>query len=346
MRKLCSVQQVVDISPIEKADKIEQIQVLGWTLVAKKGEFQKGDLCVYFEIDSLLPDLPMFQFIKRSEKPSALRLRTVKLRGVISQGLAMPTDILNEFDVDTANLHVGQDLTEVIGVKKYEPPQRGQQSRKLLPFPYYVRKTDEIRIQSQPQLIEEFVGKDCYIAIKLDGCSATYSLKDGEFHVCSRNYALGEPLNPNISAENDYYSQIAEKYTLEEKLKSQGNFAIQGEICGPRVQKNRLELSELSFFVFNVWDIDKQEYLAFDDFIEFCKRIDLPTVPILESHFHFDETVTAESLLKMAEGKYANTKNEREGIVVRPRQETQSEILGGRLSCKAISNKFLLKGGD
>lgn len=346
MRKLCSVQRVIEVSAIENADRIEKIQVLGWTLVSKKDEFKKGDLCVYFEIDSLLPDLPMFQFIKRSDKPSALRLRTAKLRGVISQGLAMPITILEDFDVDINSIEVGQDLSEVIGVKKYAPPQRKHQIRTLLPFPDYVNKTDEMRIQSEPGLIEEFVGKDCYIAIKLDGCSATYSLKDEQFDVCSRNCALGELLNPDTPRAKDIYWQIALKYNIEEKLKSQGNFAIQGEICGPNVQKNRLQLSELSFFAFNVWDIDKQQYLSFADFIDFCKRIQLPTVPILDSNFHFDNTISAESLLKMAEGKYENTKNEREGIVIRPLQETHSTILDGRLSCKAISNKFLLKGGD
>lgn len=346
-RKLASIQRVEKVEPIPNADRIEKITVLGWTLVAKKGEFSKHDKCVYFEIDSLLPDIPLFEFIKGSGK-NPMRLRTKKMRKVISQGLAMPLDILHEFtDSETiSKLSIGDEVTELIGVTKYEAPVNGKSASKGY-WPFYLPKTDEIRVQSAPEALEEMQGKRCYISIKLDGCSCTFSYKDGDFEVCSRNWALKD-MTDNPEFKDDRWWAMAKKLEMKERLKDMaevfGNCAVQGELCGPSIQKNRLGLSEIDFFVFNVYDIDNQCYLNFGPFKEFVRQAGLKMVPILNDNIVCE--FTQDELLKMAEGKYEGTTNEQEGIVIRPLLETYSEALEGRLSLKAISNRFLLKGGD
>jgi RNA ligase (TIGR02306 family) len=344
-----------------------------------KGEFQEGDLCVYFEIDSILPDVPRFEFVKRgSKKSSALRLRTIKLRGIVSQGLAVPINVLEDFKEGVikllvlpqtekelnladwiAQLQEGADVTDVFGVTKWEPrsPSGKQDSVSKGNFPFYVPKTDETRIQSVPNLLDEMRGLSCYSTVKLDGCSATYVHRDDEYSVCSRNFALKsleekQAFYEQRKAEGkeawvprlDRWWEISDRLGLKEKLIEKGNYAVQGEIVGPGLQKNRLDLKELRFFAFNVYDIDRKCYLDFVKFKIFCRQLQIDTVP-LEQEFILNEAYTIERLLEDAEGKYSSG-FQREGIVIRPKEERRSEVLQGRMSFKVINNKFLLKTGE
>jgi RNA ligase (TIGR02306 family) len=342
-RKLASVQLVESIEPIPNADFIEKVKVLGWNLVARKGEFHKHDKCIYFEIDSILPDVEAFAFLK-SKEGKAIRLRTKKMKKVISQGLALPFETMHDFmdSREVSKLSVGTEVTDVIGVRKYEPPISGSSSSKGY-WPFFIPKTDETRVQSSPEALEEMQGLHCYATVKLDGCSCTFSYKDGEFEVCSRNWALKDTSgDPQI--KDDRWWTIAHSLKVEDRIKEQGNYAVQGELCGPGIQSNRLGLDSLNFFVFNVYDLDKQCYLDYVDMMNFCQKAGFVTVPIEKEFMEFD--LNQDDMLGMAEGKYVNTKTQREGLVFRPVKEIYSEALGGRLSLKAISNKFLLKGGD
>lgn len=343
-RKLASIQIVHDVSPIPGADFIEKIKVLGWTLVAKKGEFQKYDKCIYFEYDSILPDCPTFAFLKSGDKP--IRLRTKKMKKVISQGLALPFSSLYDFtDAKIiSKLSVGDDVTEIFGVKKYEVP-TGQKGASKGYWPFWgPKKTDEIRIQAAPKALEEMKKHPVYISIKLDGSSCTFAHRNGEFEVCSRNWALKDTTDiPDF--KDDRWWAMAKKLDAETKLKAMGNYAVQGELVGPGIQKNRLALTELDFFVFNVYDTEEQKYLDYEDMIAFCNKAGFKHVPILHTNYDISN-MSQEDFLSMAEGKYEGTKNEREGIVFRPMHEVYSEALDARLSLKAISNRFLLKGGE
>lgn len=127
-------------------------------------------------------------------------------------------------------------------------------------------------------------------------------------------------------------------------LRRAPHLTIQGEICGPGIQKNRLALKTLALFVFNIYDIKAARYLNDAEMRQFCEDNNLPPVPIVEQGEAFEYSI--DGLLAKAEGKYPNTTNEREGIVIRPTTERRSEVLAGRLSFKAISNRFLLKESD
>lgn len=330
-RKLVTLQFVDSVEPIKDADFIERIKVLGWTLVASKGDFKPGDMCVFFEIDSVLPETnPDFAFMEKHK----FRVRTMKLRGVVSQGLAMPISILDSSDF-LYSPKVGEDMTKVLGVEKYEPPAK---LRGLVrgSFPFYVPKTDEIRIQSIPEVLDELKGESIVITLKVDGTSMTAVSKDGEFHVCSRNLSMKEE-------EDSVYWRMANKYLLKEITEIEG-IAIQGEIVGPGIQKNRLGLKTHDFLVFNVYNVERQSYLNHHDTALFCLINNLKQVPLVQYVPEFN--YSQEELLELAKGKYADTDNNREGIVVRPLAEMHSEILRGRLSFKVINNDYLLKGGD
>ncbi len=339
-RKLASVQRALEILPIEGADAIELVSINGWQCVTKKGEFSVGDLGIFLEIDAVPPDNSTFQFLWTAKdgsvppRPEKFRIRTKKLRGALSQGLFLP---LNQFDLGA--VAASDDVTEQLGVEKYEPPlPAGNQGEIGGNFPGFIPKTDEIRVQSAPEVLVELFNLPYIVTLKYDGTSATYCVdpRDGGFLACGRNYSIAEG--------DSFYWRIARYYDLPAKLAAHPTMAIQGEICGPGIQKNKLELKQIALFAFNVYDIANHRYLDHDAAREFLNEIDVPAVETIERGESFGYSQNA--LLALAEGKYPGTTNEREGIVVRPLTETRSEVLSGRLSFKAISNRFLLKEKD
>jgi len=322
-RKLASVQQILSVQPIEGADRIELVKVLGWQCVAKRGEFQPGDPCVYFEIDSVLPERSEFEFLRERK----FRVKTAKFRGALSQGLAMP---LATMGVSGA---VGDDVTEALGVHKYEPPPSWRQEGRIGLFPGFLRKTDEIRLQSVPEVLDEFRGLSCYVTTKCDGTSFSYANWEGEVHVCSRNSRYGE-------GNNIYWDAYQKHREALERVPA--GLAVQAETCGPSIQRNRLGLHELTLLVFDVYDIRKGEYLDGPAMFAVCNECGLQTVPVLDADWHVPADFTVDDMLEMAKGAYAS-RYPREGIVLRPNATTYSPTLLDRLSVKAINNDYLLK---
>ncbi|HZI10589.1 MAG TPA: RNA ligase family protein [Myxococcus sp.] len=328
-RKLVSIQRVDHVEPIPGADNIVKARVMGWDVVVKRGEFAPGDACVFFEIDSLLPEgQPWAEFLR----PRGFRVKTARLRGVLSQGLALPVSIL-----PGAVPPHGTDVRDELGVVKFEPVP--PDTREVAgPFPGQVPKTDEIRLQSALGVLDEFKGHEFYVATKLDGTSATFFRPlEGELVACSRNWALRPGPNP--------VWRMAERYALATRLPP--GFAVQGELCGPGIQKNRLGLTDLDLFIFSVHDTRTGRFLGHAELIAFCAEHGLRTVPVEhvvtgEAARTFDHGL--EHYLKLAQGFYPGTRNRKEGIVVRPLTERPSPTLGGgRLSFKVINNDFLLK---
>lgn len=329
-RKLVTIQSIDALDPIVGADNIVRARVMGWNVVVKKGEFAVGDPCVFFEIDSVLPDGPSWSEFMR---PRGFRVRTIKLRGVLSQGLALPVSI-----VEGEPLLREVELCERLGVTKFEPVL--PDTREIAgPFPERVPKTDEIRLQSVLGVLDEIRGQPFYVSTKCDGASVTYVRTDRGLTAASRNWALAPGAN--------HVWRLSEHYQLAARIPV--DFAIQGEICGPGLQKNRLGLDTVDLFVFNVYDLRAATFLPFDEFRAFCADRSLRTVPIErvvrdEEAAVFEHTLAV--WLEAARGVYAGTSQRKEGIVVRPLVERFSATLGGRLSFKVINNDYLLKDED
>jgi RNA ligase (TIGR02306 family) len=331
-RKLARIEKIDALNSIEGADKIECASILGWKVVVKKGEFNVGDLCVYFEIDSVLPFKPWSEFLKNKDKPEKpIRLKTIRFRGQLSQGLALPLNIIPN-DIE---LNIGNDVTELLGVEKYEPIIPAQLSGiQKGAFPGFISKTDELRIQSYPEVIDEFMGKHVIATVKMDGTSFTCYRRGEDFGVCSRNFEL-------VEGDSSYW-KITKELDIQRKLEEMDvNYAIQGELCGPGIQGNKMGLKKNDLYVFNIYDIDEGIYL--DDFqlVNVCQKMGLKTVPSA-----FDdiwEWNTPDELLAFADTITYENGSPAEGVVIRPAEETYSKVLGGRLSIKAISNKFLEK---
>lgn len=349
-KNLATIQKISALIPIDGADKIELAKMEGieWQVVVQKGR-QIGEAVCYIQIDSVAPERPWSEFLRDRH----FRVRTIRLKKQLSQGLIIPlADLKDEpmiaglstGTIGFGGMLVGDDITSLIGVTKYEKPIPANLHGKIKGnFPTkYVSVTDEERLQNCSRILDELNGVKGYISVKMDGTSATFinflpdGLTDGEQHVCSRKLSLKAPAEgdtPNV------YFQMAQKYNILEKLKTKGNYAVQGEICGPGIQGNKAGLKEVEFFLFNVFNISERRYLNFFEFMDFAEELGLMTVEILDSNFDFTGRKFDE-LLAMADGSYANG-TPREGIVFRPLVEMYSDYMKGRVSFKVVSNKFL-----
>jgi hypothetical protein len=358
-RKLASVQLIRNIEPIKDADAIEKATVLGWEVViAKKDNLRVGDLVVYIETDSVVPEKPEYEFLRERR----FRIRTIKLRGQISQGLVLPLTVL---PLKRTGYVEGDDVTELLGITKYLSPTEQTEARlaeeaiareknrikrffmknkwfrrlftkEKRGFPKFITKSDEDRIQLFPNICE--IEKDTPFTVteKLDGQSGTWFLVKEKgwfrtkyrFGVCSRNIYRKTP-------DNSSYWKIARKYKIEDVLKKligkEMFIAIQGEIIGQGIQENKYKLQDVDMYVFNLilpsGRVD-QSTLELN-----MLRHGLQAVPRLEYNFKLRDSI--HEVVEYAKGQSTLLDIPREGIVVRNYDK--------KLSFKVINPLFLLK---
>ena len=342
-RKMVSIQVITSLTKIDGADRILCAQVLGWHTVVKVGEFKAGDKVFFFEIDSLLEAKPWNEFLQGNDflrdatKP--IRLKTVRLKRQISQGLAIPIDVIRKDYPDLpADLPVGMDCTALLNVTKWELPVAAN-LRGLVKgsFPFFLKKTDTERVQAYPDIIQEFQGRQVYGTLKIDGTSCTFYYRNGEFGVCSRNLDLKE-------SDNVYWN-MARRYNLPEKMATLGgNYSLQGECYGMGIQSNKLGLPDIQLAAFDVFDIDAGRYLNYDQARDIMAKLGVtPVTTVFLGEWQWD---TSDALIASAnEQDYAN-KTPAEGVIFRPVEEAYSHALDSRMAIKAISPRFLLKYGE
>lgn len=358
MRKLASIRKISDIKPIENADAIEVAVVDGWSVVVKKGEYTPGDLAIYFEIDSFVPE-HLAPFLSKGGKAKEYegivgnRLRTVKLRGQVSQGLLLPLNTIPETREDgvlqsNEDLYQeGEDVTELLGIVKYEPPIPACLAGEVHGvFPSFISKTDQERVQNIIDRKDLLVGT-WEVTLKLDGSSMTMFTREGEVGVCSRNLWLKD----NEANDGNTLVQFARSVKYDKMLPEVASrvgfdFALQGEIMGPGVQKNRERFGTHRFFVFDIFNINESRYLTSSERWAVLTEIREITgresaaliehVPTVCDEFVITEDfATMENFLAEADRPSINHKIA-EGLVYK-------RVDNGDKSFKVISNRFLLK---
>lgn len=374
MRKLAHIEKIEWLKPIECADRIELAGVMGWQCIVKKSEFKVGDLCVYIEIDSIVDkDNPDFAFLEKRN----YRIKTMKMKGVISQGIVFPLSILptnREYEIGddvTSVLKITQVEDEIPKSKPSNPLQSIKQRHKKLfkskvfqmlmrhkwfraiairllspkkkpaKFPDWIVKTDEVRLQNMPNVLEEYKDKPMIVTEKLDGTSTSFGLKKVkrnkyDFAVCSRNVRQLTPSQKSYYDENVYH-EIANKYdvcnVLLELLKDNNatTVVLQGETIGEGIQKNKYGIDGVDFYGFNlVIDGKKVDSTVASHMV---KEFGIKWVPILDTEFILLPTVN--EMIDFADGTSKIADTLREGLVIRDHDNTTS--------FKCISNKFLLK---
>ena len=345
MRKLATIRRIKELRHIINADVIELATIDGWQVVVKRGEFAVGDLCVYFEIDSFLPICSKYEFLRKSSyrkmgNEEGFRLRTVKLRKQISQGLALPLSVFNDEPL-LSTWELGSDVTEQLEVKKWDPPLPaclGGYVRGT--FPSWIQKTDQERIQNLWDTYSvQYHDEEFEATIKLDGISMTvyFNKELGEYGVCQRNLDMKE-------TENNTMWKVAHQMGLIERLVTYDrSIAIQGELVGPGVNGNKEKVGNHHLFVFDIYDINNHRYFNSKDRLRIISDLGLSVgdvhTPILETFKPFQRFSSIDQLLEYAQGPsiYAL---QREGVVFK---QITCDPSMSPISFKAISNKFLLK---
>lgn len=348
MRKLATIRRIDAINPIPNADAIEVATVGGWNVVVKKGEFTVGQDAVYLEIDSWVPT-EIAPFLSKGKEPRVYqgikgeRLKTVRLRGQVSQGLLLPISAFNgkRISIDEYNYEFqdvdwddDEDVTQYLGIVKWEPNIPAQLAGIMRGnFPSFIQKTDQERIQNIKRQFEDAAadGEEFEVSEKLDGSSMTSYFNVGDFGVCSRNIDLKE-------SEDNAFWKMANSLNLKEKLETYGkNIALQGELIGNGIQGNQYNLSGHEFRIFDVYDIDAGRKMLPDERQAVLAELGLQfvnEVPQLLPRYRFKPDTTIQDVLAMAEGKSMLNGSEREGLVFKS--------LTREFSFKAISNKWLL----
>lgn len=347
MRKLATVRIIDDLFPIEGADAILLAKIDGWQCVVKKGEFKKGDPCVYFEIDSLIPMRPEIEHLrarafKRMGDKEGIRIKTIKLRGELSQGIALPLSMFPEIP----EAHLNLDLDELLGVVKYEAPVPTQLAGQVKGnFPTVIPKTDQERCQNLVSRIfvdNEFSRYE--VSMKLDGTSFTGYTYQGHVGVCGRNWEL------SIDEDNQDNSLV--RMFVDSGLQAvmplfNRDFAIQGELMGPGIQKNREGFATHKLFIFDIFDITTGKYVSPEDRQDIIEQMWIlgvnkdmvQHVPIHQTNVTLKDLGITDvaSLLAYSDGP---------SIVHPVREGYVYKRMDGNFSFKAISNKFLLKEED
>lgn len=319
MRKLATIQVISELRPIEGADKIEValMEGLGWECVVKKGEFIVGDKIIYCEVDSVMPEKPEYEFLRDRK----FRIRTIRLKGQISQGLVLHIDSLLKYGISSDDAYIGLDVTEILGVTKYLSPSeqdevnqeeiRLRKSKNVLVkymmrypwfrkliynkklkggWPQHISKTDEERIQNLKwdEFYENYKDKEVYVTEKIDFQSVTFTGKMMPMF----NGWLGKLLpkkykfivcsrNMTTNNKNSLYWKIAKKYNIEQILKENPTLTIQGEQGDTKVQGNKYGIKEPTMWVFNIIDYEKGYHYNYYEMKSFCDKYNLNIVPLV-----------------------------------------------------------------
>lgn len=349
IRKLASIKKIETLPPHPNADKLDIAYIGGWRAVVKKSEFNEGDLVVYCEIDSHIP-LKLAPFLEKSNKVRTVNgvdgvvLKSIRLRGELSQGLILPLSVLSTDIIPVEGLDVSEDLN----ITKWEPPQPALLSGVTKgPFPSFIRKTDQSRIQniweelSNPD--NNYIDNQWEVTTKLDGSSMTVYLNDGEFGVCSRNQELRE-------TEDNTFWKVARQNNMEKKLRSLGrNIALQGELIGEGIQGNHEKIKGHEFYLYDIYLIDEGRHATVDERTSISFHLNYN---IMDSHIEwvpslgimgFDFTnISLEDFMDHCDsldGGVSLKAKTREGVVFKA---TKVNKLNEVESFKVISNNYLL----
>jgi RNA ligase (TIGR02306 family) len=329
MSKSAQIVKILEVKKHPNADSLDLVKVLGWQCVAKIGEFKEGEKVVYIEIDTQLQERPEFEFLRNKN----FRVRSIRLRGELSQGLVLPVSVL-----PIGKYEEGQDVSELVGAMHYEKPIPAclaGQTKGSFPSDL-ISKTDEEKLQNCPQIVEYFKNKEVYVSVKINGASGTLIRKDdGEILVCSRNLSLKD-------TEDNTHWRVIRKYNLLNAFPK--NYAMQYECYGEGVQGNDLGIKGQDIAVFNVKNLLTGEYLSYDEFKNFCDVLKIPTVPLY--YLGVFKWNSMEEMLSEADTvKYPNGKDG-EGLVWRLRKNESCHKFPNYISVKTVSNKYLIKHGE
>ena len=351
-RAMAWIATVEDVATIPGADKICAYFVSGWWVVDGINKYQVGDSVIYISVDSWVPNT-IAPFLSKGKKPRTYnnvlgeKLKTIKLKGQLSQGLLLHPSIIqtaNPFsEGEVAELKVGNDVTQLLGIQKWEefiPACLSGQAEGS--FPSCIPKTNQERVQNYRREVFDTNKDTKYeVTLKMHGTSATYFRLNEKYGICSRNWMLKN----NTENENNLYVKFFNDNKLKEFLDLfDEDVAIQGELVGPGIQDNFENTSDVMLFIFDVYLIKQQRYALpierhsmLDKILaDETKFIKIQKIQVMEYNKRLNELGlnTLDDVLQYAEGAGMNIPM-REGLVFK--------AMNKDFSFKAVSNGFLLR---
>jgi len=333
MSEPASIQKVASVKDHPNADKLDIITLEGmaWIVVSQKGVHTVGDHVCYVECDTVLPEVPIFEFLRDKK----FMVKPIRLRKVYSAGLILPLlELENAFGVLFMSRDLGTDISDLIGASHYEKPLPVEVSNAIGRYPTdVIPKTDEDNLLSNSKAFDELKNITCGITQKVDGSSmGVIKHLDGRVEVCSRNLSLEE-------TEGNLFWKMYWKYNMD---KIPAGFAINLELYGPGVNGNKMKAEEHGAAAFNVFHITEGHALLSRNMsLEFCKTYGLEEVKqigdvlILSSKYP-----TIQSLIDLANEQEYSPGIPAEGIVIRPVIPTYSHVLNKDLSVKVINQNY------
>lgn len=341
-----SVEQIDTVLPHPNADRLELASLVGMTFqfCVVKDFYKSGDKVVYFPVDSVVPEnvLSLIDLEGKLSGAQKNRVKTIKLRSQISQGIVVKPNELYYYGV-TDDMALGTDLTELLGVVKYEPEPVSIRDGRLVPLPQLVHKYDIEGADRYPNIIQMLMDEEVVITEKIEGShfSASY-YADGDYAVCQRNYRI----LANEGALHDWH-KAAQEIKLQEKIitifsicGAKHVITLRGELIGPGVQGNIYGLSKrrIVFFEMEVDGIPVPPLAMLGRFY----TLNLETVPVLYTR-KLRDVLEDKSVQEFSNGYTilpGSKETLREGIVIRPINEIWDTEFG-RVLLKQRSPEYL-----
>lgn len=344
----------ISVHPHPNADKLEIAKVCGYQSIVRKDQFKTGDLVAYIPEDSLLPEVLMEEMglTGRLAGKDKNRVKAVRLRGILSQGLCYPVQ---------DGWKAGEDVTEALGVTKYEPPTPTHMGGQL--WMAGGRRTVKYDIENwkrHPDILQE--GEPVVFTEKLHGTFTGFGFmpplladpENGDVVIFSKGLgAKGYSFKLTPENDNNLYvrcyrqheEQLLAMVEVLRKCYSDHPIFILGETFGAGVQDlsygHNAKKDNLGFRVFDVYiGGDGNEYLGDFDLQDACDAYKVPRVPII-----YRGPFSEARMLEYTTGNTTlSASHIREGIVMRPvRERTDPEI--GRVQLKSVSEDYLTRKG-
>lgn len=308
MHDLATISTIQDIRPIEGKDRIVLATVENYHSIVQKDQFAIGDRVIYIYYDAILPEKPEYEFLRKrcwSDKYKGFRIRPMKMGGEVSEGLVMPLSILP----GSEKLALGTVVTKQLGIRRYDPEESAPvinsgrkwwlkyrlvralftalgigKPGKAKGYPAQLPKSDEENIEKVWDRVkvcnDEFI-----ITEKMEGCAAMYLVdRKGKVHSYSHNWEVGKA---------GVWADVATSLEMERKLRAVTKafgkrVAIQGEICGPGIQKNIYRFPSHRFFLYGAYFVDDGKRLPYSDLEKIASITGLEMVPFIRRDHMMD----------------------------------------------------------
>jgi len=354
-----TVETIDTIGPIADADRIQvaSLKGLGFSFVIAKDQFKVGEQVLYFPVDSLLP-LPLAEKLGVAGKLAGKdknRVKTIKLKGISSQGLVGNFELIIPFLVS----HYGSDwlekgieikpseITEWLGVTKYEPPEVVCHGGKLVRHVEFIETYDLEGADRYFKVADQMMDIPVYISSKIEG-SNFYCGVDvtGNCVVGQRSGAI----IPDDSSTHTWWSTAIMQGLLDASIKIRNELfpgmsvILRGELIGSGIQGDYYCIGKHKILIFDIKVNDK--YLSAQEFLDICKKYSVQTVPILSVGKTLREWLNGRTVKDASNHRSTLVNKLEEGIVVKPMIEQFSNVLGGRMVIKQRSPEYLAKSDN